>query len=226
MKKQILFFTTILFCSKAFANDYESFNFDECLIKKNIFEDEVLSYKFVSFKDHVAVKFNLRDLYHAIDKSSYASFLELEKDKVIDSKVSFHCGAYGSSIILKYEKENRDSFCAWLGVKDKSFFVKSFGNYVAEDSKDFCHGVKLNELILTMTSEFEEDALERLKTALNDSFGEGNYSLIKISNKTYKLISKEENEKAREKLVKNASIGPLIKIDYNWFSHPVGEFKE
>ncbi len=226
MKKQIISLMVVLFSSNTLSNGYESFNFDECLIKKNIFEEEVLSYKFVSFKDRVATQFSVKDLFQTIEESKYSSLLGIEKEKVTDTKISFHCGSYGSSIVLKFEKENDESFCAWLGLKDKAFFIRSFGNWVLEDSKDNCHGVKLNELILTIVHDSEEEGLERLKTALNDHFGEGNYNIVKIANKIYKLISKEENEKAREKLAKNASIRPLVKIDYNWFSHPVGEFKE
>lgn len=226
MKKSPLkayFFSCLLSASGFFwalplhALEVESFADGLCWIS-----DEGISTKLVSFNDNVAVSFSKDELFYLALESDEAKRIHKNSSA---PELNYHCGSYGHSAIVIDRASDQ---CVWMYFKEGNWQIRSRGIIAPhESSSKSCHGLKPGSLVLNVTSAADKEAV---KLELLKNYGDEIDSLTDLSSKVVKVSLKEKyvgSEKAvREKLMKNHFVGPRVNVEFNWLTHPVGEFKE
>lgn len=227
-------FMALLICSPSElkANDVEKWSEGACWVSKTQAgsdEDSAPLYSLASFNDQVATQFTQFQLESALleknktknrfNKSSYTSQI-----------VNFHCGAYGHSVILtmKSTEEDASGHCAWMYFKDGEWHVRSFGGLgPQEESSKRCHGFKRGNLVLYVKPHQDPQIV---RDHLQKEFDREILTIQKIGQSALKVELKEDfvdlEKSVRERMSKHTLVGPLIDVEFNWYSHSVGEFKE
>jgi hypothetical protein len=167
--------------------------------------------KMASFNDRESIVISRDEIEFQVD-----SLLNGKKNKAITSDLTFHCGGYGSSLVVKSELENRP-ICLWLKFNKGKLEIRSLGGL--ENSKsDLCDGYKWGELIVGIKSPEQKDLL------LSESFHGMIKSVSVISGTTIKVTLTEayhgKEQDVMNELKKQMS---LRYIELNSFQHPVGE---
>lgn len=203
--------------AQLFALEVETFSEGSCFVV-----DEGANAKLVSFNDNVAVSFSKDELFYVA--------LESEENKRVNknntpTELNYHCGSYGHSVVVIDRASDQ---CVWTYFKDGNWQIRSRGLIGPHESlSKSCHGLKTGSLVLNVVNANDRDAV---KQELLKTYGDEIESLTDLTNKIVKMSLKEKfvgSEKAvREKLIKNHFVGPRVNIEFNWISHPVGEFKE
>ena len=177
--------------------------------------------KVASFND--AKSYNIDSLF--MDKVSSNLRVLLESDEFLPTKLklSVHCGAYGSSVVLNFVHENK-RYCSWVNPSADQIKIRSFGETNSSDTQS-CDGFKVGEYLIALSSD----------RSLQDEFlsflTEVKYSgLIKsyevISSKYIKIEVEEELSEKEAELIRGIKNHHSVKrVERNNFYHPVGEFK-
>lgn len=217
----LIFFNLLTYSPRASALEIDSFAEGACWLSEEI-SASGQTIKLVSFNDNVAVSFTKEDIFYFLN--------ELELDKrfkkhIQQADFNYHCGGYGHSVVVIDRSGDQ---CLWLYYKDGNWQIRSKGIIgPLEAQTKSCHGLKAGSLVLSIN---DNEDKESVKNELIKTFTDEIESFSELSKRVLKINLKESyvgSEKAvREKLMQNHFVGPRVKIDFNWLSHPVGEFKE
>lgn len=214
------------------ASDVEKWSDGTCWVSKtqlNSDDESAPLFSLASFNDQVAVQFTQFQLENVLqDKNKIKN--KSHKSLASSQILNFHCGAYGHSVILglKSQDEEGPGYCAWMYFKDGEWQVRSFGGLGPnEESSKRCHGFKRGNLVLYVKA--GQDALV-VRDHIQKEFDREIQSIQKIGQSALKVVLKEEfidaEKSVQERMSKHTLVGPLVDVEFNWFSHSVGEFKE
>lgn len=224
--------TLLLLPMKLRASDVEKWSEGACWISKthmNNDEDSIPLYSLASFNDQVATQFTSFQLESVLLEKNKTKN-RFNKSQFTSQIVNFHCGAYGHSVILtmKSTEEEGPGFCAWMYFKDGEWLIRSFGGlYGNEELSKKCHGFKRGNLVLYIKPGIDQ---QTVREHLQKEFDREILAIHKIGQSALKIELKEDfldlEKSVRERMTKHSLVGPLIDVDFNWYSHSVGEFKE
>lgn len=185
--------------------------------------------KLVSFNDNVSVTFTRDEiLYYATEENNFKKKLKKPLTKNQNGQeflINYHCGSYGHSVIVM---DTTLDLCAWMFFKDGNWQIRSQGILGPHEiGQKNCHGARPGSLLLNIKDARERDLI---KDDLIKNHSDEILKLTDISSRLIKIDLKEkyigEEKSVREKLLKSHFVGPRSDVEFNWFSHPVGEFKE
>lgn len=223
----LLFLPTVLW-----ASDVEKWSEGACWISKsqmNNDEDSVSLYSLASFNDQVATQFTSFQLESVLLEKNKTKN-RFNKSHFTSQIVNFHCGAYGHSVILTMKSTDEDGpgYCAWMYFKDGEWLIRSFGGlHGNEEPSKKCHGFKRGNLVLYVKPGNDQ---QTVRDHLQKEFDREILAIHKIGQSALKVELKEDfldlEKSVRERMTKHSLVGPLIDVDFNWYSHSVGEFKE
>lgn len=167
--------------------------------------------KMASFNDRESIVISRDEIEFQVD-----SLLNRKKNKAITSDLTFHCGGYGSSLVVKSELENKP-ICLWLKFTKGKLDIRSLGG-LENTKSDLCDGYKWGELIIGIKSPEQKALLE------SESFRGMIKSVSVISGSTIKVTLTEafhgKEQDAMNELKNQMS---LRYVELNFFQHPVGE---
>ncbi len=216
MKRKLFLIILTLISFSVYA-EVEEWSAGTCWLEKIERPNEEVIFKLASFNDHVATEFNPSELVQV-------SSLKLANKRLELVDINFHCGSYGHSVILVL-KENEGLYCSWVYEKNREWTVRSLGLVAGKGDMKHCHGYALDSFLVIANRESDGGEVQRV---LKTDYAREIKNVIKVTSRVFKveLNARENFEEVKESLLKRSDLQPLIKIELNSYSHPIGEFKE
>lgn len=221
--KLTIFLLGVVFFSnneKALALDDELINISNgsCWLSRDEF-----NLKYASFNEKLAFNRSFELVNEEMLELINKQFPFMAQVTLAPQDFSLHCGGYGSSIVVKLDSD-QGRFCLWTKVVNNQLAIRSFGSVDSKDKREFCHGRKWGELILGMNLNNLNLTLNRIKQLHADKIE----SVELITNGVYKLVLKEnwrfKEEVVRDELAKDFKADEIRYIEFNEFSHPIGDY--
>lgn len=204
------FIILLLFCSPAYGEDLtvQSFSDGACWLEENENTD---SLKIASFNDKETLLINKEDMSIKVSELLAIG----SSSPIVLSERSFHCGAYGSSIVMKLDFKGSPA-CLWLKIKNGQLVVRSFGGLEPTKSQ-LCDGYIWGELIIGLKTSVQKNEL--ISHFMHNTF----ISVADVSTNLIKVTLREEFfGKELEVLERIKKEIDVKYIELNTIQHPVG----
>lgn len=211
MQKNVRAFVIfLLLCSPAYGEDLtvQSLSDGACWLEENENTD---SLKIASFNDKETLLINKEDMSIKVSELLAIG----SSSPLVMSDRSIHCGAYGSSIVMKLDYQGRPA-CLWLKIKKGQLVVKSLGGLEPTKSQ-LCDGYVWGELIIGLKTSVQKNEL--ISHFMHNIF----ISVVDVSTNLIKVNLKEEFfGKELEVLERIKKEIDVKYIELNTIQHPVG----
>lgn len=200
----------LLFCSPTFGEDLtvQSLSDGACWLEEN---ENMETLKIASFNDKETLLMNKDDMSIKVSELLAIG----PSSPLVMSDRSFHCGAYGSSIVMKLDYQGRPA-CLWLKIKKGQLVVKSLGGLEPTKSQ-LCDGYNWGELIIGLKSSVQKNEL--IRHFMHNTF----ISVADVSTNLIKVTLTEEYFGKELEVIERIKKEIDVKyIELNTIQHPVG----
>ncbi|NOT77716.1 MAG: hypothetical protein HOP07_01790 [Bacteriovoracaceae bacterium] len=200
----------LLLCSPAYGEDLtvQSLSDGACWLEENENTD---SLKIASFNDKETLLINKEDMSIKVSELLVKGL----SSPLVLSERSLHCGAYGSSIVMKLDYQGRAA-CLWLKIKKGQLEVRSLGGLEPTKSQ-LCDGYKWGELIIGLKSSLQKNEL--ISHFMHNTFS----NVAVVSTNLIKVTLREEFFGKELEVIESIKKEIDVKyIELNTIQHPVG----